>query len=104
MALLTYSYMDSELTRRSRQGFKTENWKIEDWALALAGEVGELCNVLKKVKRGDFLLDDARKAECCKELADIIMYAQLGIKCLGSDTGEVIRSKFEEVSKRINYK
>jgi NTP pyrophosphatase (non-canonical NTP hydrolase) len=46
---------------------------LEHLAVCLAGEVGEFCNVLKKVTRGDFTWDQA-KAELSEELADIFIY------------------------------
>ena len=33
-------------------------WTPTDWATALAGEVGELCNLIKKFRRGDFAVGD----------------------------------------------
>lgn len=42
-------------------------------ALALAGEVGELCNIVKKVERGSVALDDVR-AELAEEAADVLTY------------------------------
>jgi len=48
-------------------------------ALALAGEVGELCNMIKKRWR-----DDADLAEECRdELADIRVYLELLAACFG---------------------
>jgi NTP pyrophosphatase (non-canonical NTP hydrolase) len=41
--------------------------------LALAGEVGELANIVKKIDRGDFTLVDAQD-EMEKEVADIMIY------------------------------
>ena len=32
-----------------------DDWDADDWRLALLGEVGELANLFKKVRRGDEL-------------------------------------------------
>ena len=46
---------------------------LEHLAVCLAGEVGEFCNVLKKVTRGDFGWNQA-KLELSEELADVFIY------------------------------
>ncbi|MCV4270457.1 MazG nucleotide pyrophosphohydrolase domain-containing protein [Pseudomonas capsici] len=46
---------------------------LEHLAVCLAGEVGEFCNALKKVTRGDFGWTQA-KAELSEELADVFIY------------------------------
>lgn len=51
-------------------------WSLDDWLLAVGGEVGEALNKLKKVRRGDFTLDDMR-GEIGKELADIVIYLDI---------------------------
>ena len=47
--------------------------ELEHLAVCLTGEMGEFCNILKKVVRGDFPLTSA-KAEMSEELADIFIY------------------------------
>ena len=46
---------------------------LEHMAVCLIGEIGEFCNVLKKVVRGDFELKDA-KPVLAEELADSFIY------------------------------
>ena len=75
---------------------------IFDWALAIAGESGELCNLLKKVKRKDFLISDKKK-EILQELADIITYCDLAMTNLEANTEEELIDKFKIVSKRFDY-
>ena len=47
--------------------------ELEHLAVCLTGEMGEFCNILKKVVRGDFPLNSA-KVEMSEELADIFIY------------------------------
>jgi len=60
-----------------------DDWTLNDWAVAISGEVGELCNILKKNRRGDraYSLEGAHgsatRREILKELADVITYADL---------------------------
>jgi NTP pyrophosphatase (non-canonical NTP hydrolase) len=77
-------------------------WALEKWALALAGETEEFCNLVKKIIRGDFLLED-KKQELLYELADVITYADLAVSKLGGETGAALLSKFHEVSGRHNW-
>ena len=46
---------------------------LEHMAVCLVGEVGEFCNVLKKVVRGDLSLQDARP-DLAEELTDSFIY------------------------------
>ena len=38
------------------------DWRLSQWSNALAGEVGESCNIIKKIERGDFTLAEGRSA------------------------------------------
>lgn len=46
---------------------------LEHLAVCLAGEVGEFCNVLKKITRGDLNWDTSKSA-LSEELADVFIY------------------------------
>jgi len=96
--------------KRCEQAFHPLNaWSPTDWACAMAGEVGETCNLVKKLRR----FDDATNTEkdpssrdetvdlIGKEIADAIIYADLLAARLGIDLSQVIRSKFNEVSERM---
>lgn len=79
-----------------------EEWPIQNWAIAIAGESGELCNLIKKIIRGDFSLQSQRK-EVLKELADIITYCDLAMTHLGANTEDELMDKFDEVSFRVGF-
>lgn len=72
------------------------NWEYH--AIAMAGEAGELLNILKKVKRGDFLLDKKKVAD---EAVDVITYGFLLLSSLGIDAEKAIMEKYEEVNRRL---
>lgn len=80
-----------------------ESWPIQNWALAIAGESGELCNLIKKCIRGDFTFEEKRQ-EILDELADVITYCDLAISELKASTEETIISKFDVVSARYGWK
>lgn len=76
------------------------DWSLLEWAGALCGEAGELANLLKKVRRGDITLDEARPA-IGKELADNVIYLDLIAQQAGIDLGAATVAKFNEVSVRV---
>lgn len=75
-------------------------WSLSDWMCATAGEVGEAANIVKKVLRGDFTIDEARP-ELAKELADVALYLDLVANLAGIDLGKAVLEKFNEVSVRV---
>lgn len=76
-----------------------DEWSPTDWATAVAGEVGEACNLIKKMRRGE----EIPLAEVGKELADSVIYLDLLARRLGLDLGEAVAQKFNEVSRRHGY-
>ncbi|QCO05467.1 MazG-like family protein [Azospirillum argentinense] len=76
------------------------DWSLNDWCTAVTGELGELANVLKKVRRGDLTLSDARET-IGKELADVQIYLDLLAKQCGVNLGAATIEKFNEVSDRV---
>lgn len=78
-------------------GHAVEEWPVERWALAVAGETGELCNLIKKQVRGD----DVKPEEIADEIADVFTYLDLLAAKLGLDMSEIVASKFNRVSERI---
>jgi NTP pyrophosphatase (non-canonical NTP hydrolase) len=76
------------------------DWCLAQWSNAVLGELGEAANLIKKVDRGDFTLDETRES-IGKELADVQTYLDiLAFRC-GIDLGEATISKFNEVSDRV---
>ncbi len=84
---------------RSKKNDSNNSFNWEFYAIAMSGEAGEVLNVIKKIKRGDFALDKEKIAE---ETVDVITYAFLLLSELGFDAEEVIMKKFEKVNKRIS--
>lgn len=86
------------VTRCAASFRSLEDWGETDWACAMAGEAGEACNLIKKRRRGDGIAIE----EVAKELADVVIYADLLAARMGIDLGEAIRKKFNEVSTRVD--
>ena len=76
------------------------DWSLGEWMNAVLGELGEAANIVKKVKRGDLTLDEARK-ELAKEFADVQTYLDIAALQAGIDLGEATANKFNEVSRRV---
>lgn len=60
------------------------DWSKGEWMNAILGELGEAANLVKKVKRGDMPLDDAREL-LAYELADVVTYTDLTAMQCGSN-------------------
>lgn len=76
------------------------DWALSAWCNAVCGELGEAANLIKKIERGDFTLEEAREA-LGKEFADIATYLDILAMRAGIDLGEAIVGKFNEVSERV---
>lgn len=79
------------------------DWTDGDWVCAVVGELGELANLIKKRKRGDF--DGNEKynyeQEIADEIADVQTYLDLLAFRLGVDLGKATIDKFNRVSDRV---
>ena len=97
---------EANLSRVSRFGHGgLREWSPMQWGCALAGEVGELCNVLKKYERQlptDPTPDDLRAA-IGKEIADVAIYLDLLAAWFDYDLARLIERKFNESSKRLGF-
>ena len=83
-------------------GHELEDWSLPEWGNAVAGETGELCNVIKKIHRGDFTLKEANKEELiADEAADIVCYLDMLCQRAGVDLSTAVVNKFNKVSERI---
>ena len=72
------------------------SWSLTEWALAMIGEAGEVCNVVKKINRGDHAADQGLGAE----LADVVIYADLLAARAGINLEAAIVEKFNAVSRK----
>jgi NTP pyrophosphatase (non-canonical NTP hydrolase) len=77
------------------------DWSLGEWVCAVTGELGEAANIIKKVKRGDITMNDAREA-LKREFADVICYMDLLAYRCGIDLSDAVRTKFNEFSDRVN--
>lgn len=84
---------------RDRDAFPTcGDWTESDWATAIAGEVGEACNFIKKRRRGDDAIPVETVAD---EFADAVIYIDLLCHRMGTTLEAAILRKFNVVSERV---
>lgn len=69
----------------------------------LAGEVGEACNLIKKLERERMGIAGSRAsvAELAEELADVIICADLIAMQLGIDLQAAVADKFNKTSEKV---
>lgn len=101
--------------KRWHQSSSLDDWSISDWACAMAGEAGEVCNAVKKLKRlqcqyksvndkGREIrsLEEAKK-KIGEEIADTVMYLNLLSIRLGLDMEDEVVKKFNSTSKKYKF-
>lgn len=76
------------------------DWTLGEWMNAVAGELGEAANIIKKVRRGDMTLEEARPL-LANEFADIITYLDITANQAGIDLNVSVADKFNQVSERV---
>ncbi|MBU4433180.1 MAG: MazG-like family protein [Alphaproteobacteria bacterium] len=69
----------------------------------LAGEVGEACNIIKKLERERMGIKGSRAslADLAEELADVIICADLIAMQLGIDLDRAVAEKFNKTSDKV---
>ena len=87
-----------------------DDWTLSEWAVAAAGEMGEACNVVKKLNRdaggmvGNQEITRAHLQEMlAHEIADIVIYLDLLAQRADIDLEEAIIEKFNLVSARNRF-
>jgi NTP pyrophosphatase (non-canonical NTP hydrolase) len=97
MADLSFKELRKANVERCHESFHpVEDWSPTDWACALAGEVGEACHVVKRMRRGELT-----GGSLADELADIVIYADLMAERCDINLGDAIRRKFNETSEKV---
>jgi NTP pyrophosphatase (non-canonical NTP hydrolase) len=97
-------------TKRAERWHDGKPWSGADWATAMAGEMGEACNVVKKLRRNEDGIaapTDPPRTELLYnlgvELADTIIYADLLAQHYGIDLAQHVATKFNVVSDRMGF-
>lgn len=100
MNSLDFKSLRNISVQRCNEAFFPLKYKDGPWyGNAMAGECGEACNVVKKIDRDG--LTKERLVDLAKELADIVIYADLLAARFDINLGDSICLKFNEVSDRV---
>lgn len=107
---MTFEHFSETNRKRCLKVFHPiDSWTVAEWGVAVAGEAGEICNAIKKLRRledGNNTAKDPQTREeavqaIADEIADTIIYADLLATRLGINLDAAIVKKFNEVSKRM---
>lgn len=100
--------------QRAKEGFKCyDNQPLTYWTTALAGEVGELCNMIKKMQRvekggidggSSYTAKDISKAMLKEEIGGIAIYLDLLASLLDIDLEDAIIDTFNSKSEKYGLK
>lgn len=88
---------------------RDKEWNTSGYPLSLsfrgnelAGEVGEACNILKKLDREIMGIKGSRASlnDLAEELADVIICVDLAAMAAGIDLNDVVKDKFNKTSEK----
>lgn len=99
--------------RRCAEGWKhpLDSWSVAEWGNATAGEVGEACNIAKKLLRlrqglvgnNHDTTEASLKQELANEIADFVIYADLWSASEGILLEDAIKQKFNATSAKLGF-
>lgn len=78
-------------------------WMASDWSNALAGEVGELCNIIKKIRTYNTPSTGELIPKLKDEIADVFLYLDLVAAHFGLNLEDCIFPKFNLVSEAQGF-
>lgn len=109
-AMTDLTFVDLRTANAARQEYwgGADNWTLADWSNALAGEVGEACNVVKKIRRpqlgtvGNSADVPTYLKQLESEIGDVLIYLDLLAKAAGLSLDECVMRAFNEKSEKLN--
>lgn len=109
--ILDFLYLRDKNVQRctSEKGFNhpLSGWSVGEWGVATAGELGEACNIAKKLLRvrdgvkGNKETEDELKDKLALEMADTIIYLDLWAASQGINLQNAIIQAFNNKSREI---
>ncbi len=112
MSIDLRSFREKNISR-ARNGFRCyDNQPLTYWTTALAGEVGELCNMIKKMERvqrggidggSSYTAKDIDKEMLKEEIGGIAIYLDLLASLLDIDLQEAIVDTFNSKSEKYGF-
>jgi NTP pyrophosphatase (non-canonical NTP hydrolase) len=101
---LSFASLRAANDTRQPQWETGAEFSLEYLGCALAGEVGEACNIIKKLVRAQLTPKGTRATDeqLASELADCIIYIDLIARKKNINLSEAVISKFNLVSKKFD--
>jgi NTP pyrophosphatase (non-canonical NTP hydrolase) len=109
MDMTAFSTINKQRSMKFMNG-PLEQWTESDWAVAGAGEMGEVCDGIKKLNRMRMgvhsnnvrsqVSEADMKKHILKEIGDTVTYLDLLAQRMGSDVESCLRAAFNSVSQR----
>ena len=84
----------------TKKKWDTKEGDIADCGLGIAGEAGEVADILKKHLSGSKVLDTANTEKLKLELGDVMWYIASLCDCMGFDLGEIAGMNIDKLHKR----
>ena len=104
------AHVNRKRAERWHPNFPHDGWTGADWGNAMAGEAGETCNVVKKLRRDDLGLHQAQAgtraelmAKLATEIGDTFLYLDLLAQFYGLDLATCVVDTFNRVSIREDF-
>lgn len=101
------SSIERIIIARTKGWMRDNNWKASDWAVAMIGEAGEYCNLVKKLNRLNAGIKDYKgetldeiRAKMADELADVFVYLVLNAHYMDIDLEGAVNIKFNRDSEK----
>jgi NTP pyrophosphatase (non-canonical NTP hydrolase) len=93
---MNFNEFQQECTRTANPNINRQDANL-NWALGIAGEAGEYCELIKKhtFHGKDLDLDDAKK-----ELGDVLFYVAMAAKNLHLSLEEIAAANVEKLKRR----
>ena len=114
--MLTFNDLSTANLSRGNRWHKNglQDWTTSDWAIAMAGESGEVCNTVKKLNRlrsemkninshDQVSSEEEAISRIGEEIADTIIYSDLLAQSLGLNLADEIVKKFNFISERYGF-
>lgn len=107
VGVLTFDALRKANNERQEHWGGSDNWTLADWSNALAGEVGEACNIVKKIRRpqlgtkGNEANAPAYYDALETEIGDVLIYLDLLAKAAGRDLATCAMRAFNEKSEKL---
>lgn len=110
---LDLQQLRSMSAERAKYGFKTyENVPITYWTTALAGELGELCNMIKKLERvshggidggSSYTAANITREMLSEEIGGIAIYLDILAGLIGISLEDAIIETFNSKSEKYGF-